>query len=357
MAKGIAIMAVVLGHINFAFPSSSIFPTRLFLYGLWHVSVFYVIGGFFINEQKLTKPYDFIKGKIKSLYCLILYIYIPYTLLHNFFFRIGFYDSTMDYFGKHIDIWGFGDFIKHILAAVFFAGREPLLGPMWFVYVLFLALCLLSIISWVVRKFCHTDQRYSRTMLIVLLLMAIVSCTLTNIFHLTIPRCNNIFTAMWFIYMGLLMNRKYHVVYNNGFIAVISLLLIYHLATMTSGIAFNSNVFDDIASFSIATLSCVYIICYACKKMAGNRIIRSILSYIGENSFYIMGLQFTGFHICTFILNLLGYNYNLAELTTPQIDNYWLLFLYMFMGVAMPLIIVEICRFLKRSIVQACKVL
>ena len=77
MAKGIAIMAVVLGHINFAFPSSSIFPTRLFLYGLWHVSVFYVIGGFFINEQKLTRPYDFIKAKIKNLYSLILYIYIP----------------------------------------------------------------------------------------------------------------------------------------------------------------------------------------------------------------------------------------------------------------------------------------
>ena len=48
MAKGLAIMAVVLGHINFAFSSSSFFPTRLFLYGLWHVSVFFVIGGFFI---------------------------------------------------------------------------------------------------------------------------------------------------------------------------------------------------------------------------------------------------------------------------------------------------------------------
>lgn len=356
MAKGIAIMAVVLGHINFTFPSSNIFPTRLFLYGLWHVSVFYVIGGFFINEQKLTKPYDFIKAKIKNLYSLILYIYIPYTLLHNVFFKIGFYDSTMDYFGKHIEMWGYADFVKNLIAAILFAGREPLLGPMWFVYVLFLALCLLSIISWAVRKLCLTDQLYNRTMGLVLLSMAIASCTFTNIFQLTIPRCNNVFTAMWFIYIGLLMNRKYHVEYKNGFVAIVSILLIYHIATMTSGIAFNSNVFDDVVSFSVATLSCVYVICYVCKKMAGNRKACSVLSYIGENSFYIMGLQFTGFHICTVILNLLGYNYNLAELTTPQIDSYWLLLLYMIMGITMPLVIIEVCRFLKRSILQACKV-
>ena len=354
MAKGIAILAVVLGHINFVYPSITLFPMQMLLYGLWHVSVFFVIGGFFINEQKLEQPFLFIKGKVKSLYLLILYIYIPYVLLHNFFIDIGFYDLSVDYYGKSVTYWGIADYLKNIAAAVFFAGREPLLGPMWFVYVLFMALCLFSILSWCVRKLClklGCDSSFEQIRFVVILVLTILSYTLTNFLQFNIPRFNNVFTATWFIYWGLLLIKKYNIHFDNRYFFLFSIIIVYHIATTTNEVAFNSNIYDDLASFSISTLCCTYIICYLSKRLEKSWVSRP-LSYIGENSFYIMGLQFTGFRVCSAVLNLCGTDYRLAKLTTPQISNVLLLLVYMFFGVSVPLLIIHIFRYLKSLVLQ-----
>lgn len=63
IAKGIAISAVVLFHISYSFPNLKLLPvTALFGYA-WHVPVFFLIGGFFIKEEKLVRPVSFIRGK------------------------------------------------------------------------------------------------------------------------------------------------------------------------------------------------------------------------------------------------------------------------------------------------------
>lgn len=64
-----------------------------------------MIGGFFLKDERMIKPVSFIKGKINSLYLLILYLYIPFTLLHNVLLDIGFYDTAIEYGGKHVDYW------------------------------------------------------------------------------------------------------------------------------------------------------------------------------------------------------------------------------------------------------------
>lgn len=74
------------------------------------------------------------------MYKLLLYFYIPVVLLHNFFIRIGWYDSLTDYGGKYMGFWDLKQMISMLLQTFCFAGREPILGAMWFVYVLFLAL-------------------------------------------------------------------------------------------------------------------------------------------------------------------------------------------------------------------------
>lgn len=105
IVKGVAIISVVLLHTNFQFPSSHYMPLSSLLGWMWHVAVFFLIGGFFINESKLIQPFFFIKGKLGSLYKLLLYFYIPVVLLHNFFIRIGWYDSLTDYGGKYMGFW------------------------------------------------------------------------------------------------------------------------------------------------------------------------------------------------------------------------------------------------------------
>ena len=146
IAKAFAIIVVVFGHINFQYPELTLFPIKTLFASLWHVSVFFMIGGFFLSEDKLAVPTLFIKGKILRLYLPILYIYLPAVLLHNIFFNLGFYSLDIDYGGKHVDLWTVKDFVTNILKTIFLAGREPVMGAMWFAYVLFMALCMISIL-------------------------------------------------------------------------------------------------------------------------------------------------------------------------------------------------------------------
>lgn len=52
---------------------------------------FFVIGGFFIKEEKLVDSVSFIKRKIKTLYLPLRYFVIPAVILHNTFIDIGWY--------------------------------------------------------------------------------------------------------------------------------------------------------------------------------------------------------------------------------------------------------------------------
>ena len=68
IAKGFAILSVVLLHIKYQFYDSEYLPLSTLLGELWHVPVFFLLGGFFLKEERLLQPVSFIKGKIKSLY-------------------------------------------------------------------------------------------------------------------------------------------------------------------------------------------------------------------------------------------------------------------------------------------------
>lgn len=153
IAKGIAILAVVMLHVNFAWPMEDKHIIDGFLGWAWHVPVFFVIGGFFINSTMLCQPRSFILSKIKSLYRLALYIYLPATLVHNFLFKIGWYSNTEVYGGKVIAVWSQLDYVKGVVLTLLCAGREPIVGAMWFVYVLLFALCGYSLITVFVKKF------------------------------------------------------------------------------------------------------------------------------------------------------------------------------------------------------------
>ena len=152
IAKGIAILAVVLLHVDFVFPKLSFINISGMLGWYWHVPVFFLIGGFFLKEERLLQPVSFIKGKFKSLYLLALYIYLPATLLHNVLFKLNWYSPDVVYGGKIIAEWNLKEYIVGIVKTLLCAGREPIMGAMWFVYALLFASCVYIIITYIVNK-------------------------------------------------------------------------------------------------------------------------------------------------------------------------------------------------------------
>ena len=115
IAKGFAILSVVLLHINYQFYDSKCLPLATLLGELWHVPVFFLLGGFFLKEERLLQPVSFIKGKIKSLYRLLLYFYIPAVLLHNVLLHLGFYSQSVSYGGKLVTVYSVGKTLKEWL--------------------------------------------------------------------------------------------------------------------------------------------------------------------------------------------------------------------------------------------------
>lgn len=149
--KGAAIIAVVFGHIM-CFGQVKWFPVHAFFAGAWHVEVFFIVAGFFLKDVDASNIKDFLKKKTKQLYLLALYFYLPAVLLHNVLLRIGWYETANPIEGKVMTMWGVGEYAKQTLLTLCCAGREPIVGAMWFVYALFFAMIGYSCISLIVSK-------------------------------------------------------------------------------------------------------------------------------------------------------------------------------------------------------------
>lgn len=336
IAKGFSIIAIVLGHINFLYPVGPLVNTKdLFIY-LWHVSVFFLLAGFFIKEEQLVQPKLWFKKKFSSLYLKILYFYVPAVLLHNALIKIGWY--SLESTGPVINTYSMMDFVKQTVFAICLGGREPIVGAMWFVYVLFMALIGLSIVSWLIKKLAKDERQYEWMRGIALLAMCIVAGILSNKYGLTIRRFSNTFTAMLLIYVGKIMYQKMKLSFDNWYLAIICGLIAFEVACMLGGVALNGNEYKDILQLLVAAPAVLYIIMYIGKHIETN-VAGKAIAYVGKESFYVMALHFVGFKLCTLALQGIGYRgASLSDLTPGVGGNILLLFVYAFFGVGFPLV-------------------
>ena len=279
-------------------------------------------------------------------------IYVPVLILHNVFINIGWYDLKLEYYGKYVTYWGITDFFKHIISALFCAGREPLLGAMWFGFVLFMALCIISLTSWLLKKLGSKLSANKLEIIRGLLFfsLAIISCTLTKLIGFTIPRFNNTLVAIWLIYVGMLLVQKARVKFSNGLIAIFCGLIAWHSATILGGVDLVANDFSDVISLTITSTSCLYIVCYLSRLIERVKWLSNIMSNIGRDSLYIMGLHFLGFKVGTHLVNAMGMNASLAQLVPRTGNNLLLMVYYVFWGVVAPLLFIYSFRVIKKVI-------
>ena len=122
---------------------------------------------------------------------------------------------------------GGDDYMGNIILTVLCAGREPIVGAMWFVYVLLFSLMGFSIISFICKKITKSQNAYNGYRLLVFSLLQLFSCLLTNQFEITIPRCSNVFSTMLLMYIGQQINQKWKWKFDNGYIALVCAILVY----------------------------------------------------------------------------------------------------------------------------------
>lgn len=339
IVKGIAIIAVVMFHTNYHIPKldvgGNILPLTELMGTLWHVPVFLCIGGFFMKETDLDNPLALVKKKWKSLYVKLLVFYVIFILLHNWFFTIGFYSSKALYVGKHIA--PYSDFVDYIRACGFglLAAREPLLGAMWFINLMFLGFVIIAILIFALNKFEVSGERKFTLLGFSLFALAIVNSIITQVCDIHILRATPAVNASWLLFIGYFVNNRIKLQYNNKYLFIMSLLLMYEISSVFGCISLADDVFYSLETLTVATLSSLYVLGYIAKKIQ-NTLIGRALSICGNESYYIMALHLMGFKFATILLNAFGMSKPLDAGYSPAL-SLWQWILYTSFGVIMPI--------------------
>lgn len=193
VVKGFAILAVVLLHIITTFVEGI---GRAALGGMWHVAVLFLVSGFFVKDRA-----DFVWRKIRRLFVPAVVMYVIAATCHNVFVWLGWYPEGMPSpsDGKPLGMWGWSEYGAGLLKALVGYG-EPVMGAMWFVYVLLLAHVGLHYLKRVVRS--------EWVLLAILFVLQWVSWCATWLGYI-VPRVNNTLSVMMLVELGRLfwMNR------------------------------------------------------------------------------------------------------------------------------------------------------
>lgn len=167
------------------------------------------------------------------------------------------------------------------------------------------------------------------------------------------PRFSNAISVMLLLYIGQQLHGKLQVKFNNPYLMVAALLIVYESSLLTGNIALNRNSFKDVLHLTVGSTAALYVICYVSKKLEGCRI-GKWLELCGRESFYIMGLHIVGFKLCTIALMGIGViDYGLEKTMTPALNgNIILLLVYTVCGVVVPLMFIIVFRKVKSLIIR-----
>lgn len=316
IVKGFAILAVVIWHTSYQLPDVFSEMIRPLLGTLWHVPVFLMIGGFFLKDEELVEPKSFIKKKFKTLYVKLLVYYAVFILLHNLFFKIGFFSTDALYTGKHIyPLSSLSDVLKQVGWA-FLAAREPFLGAMWFVNLLFLGLCILSILSWGINRLCKREHYESKRALAVFF-VGFISFLFSHQLGVSITRITPSLCATLLIYIGFVANKKVRLKFDNKYVYILSIFILIDIVlTWKKDVSMASDTYLDLMFLIVGTFCSLYALCYIAKKIETLRF-GKLMALFGKESYNIMALHLLGFKIATGILMLAGIHKPLDELYSP----------------------------------------
>lgn len=343
--KGVAILAVVAMHCEYPFPNGDLFDVWSLFGNSWHVGVFFLVAGFFVREEELLRPVAFIKKKFRGIYTKLLVAYAVGILLHNVLLQIGWYSPTYDYGGKTMLAYSATDILKNMLLAALGAGREPILSPLWFVYCLFAAFCLLSITARYVDAFVRRTGFGSKNPMairtVVLLTLCLAGHALTNIVGISIPRYANVFTICWLLHIGSHLFR--HCRFDNGRMALLGAAMVYVSTVLFGPNLFVTNEYHNVLSMTLCTCGALYMFSYVFRRWE-DACLTSVFAQLGRSSFHIMAWHILSFHVAAWGLSFIYPDVCLYE-TVPSFTEAYLLPYYIIAGVVLPMGVHRLCLY------------
>lgn len=123
-AKAIGIILMVWGH------SGTFSYAHDFIY-MFHMPLFFFCAGYCFKERYYSQPVTFIWRRVKGLWWPYVKWSLLFLLLHNLFYRIGFYGTSSSSNWNHL--FNKEELLQHATSILTtMEGHEQLLGAFWF---------------------------------------------------------------------------------------------------------------------------------------------------------------------------------------------------------------------------------
>ena len=327
IAKGLLIILIVRGHISYAFLPDYFLEDSF--YRIFHVSAFFVIGGFFLKESSLIKPIDIIRKKGKTLYVKATLYFLVATLLHNLWVTTGIYQEhySSPLFQKYDSISEWSIAVLRVVCGI---SSEPIVQPTWFALTLFYAIVLLSILVYLLHRIKRNDYK---TLFLISFALSVCACLLSqHDVRIAPERIMSSYSAIvlvcfgwwywnvagsdrfssWYIFIGCIF----------GLIGI----------TYTSGrepyfMALISNRYHDPLTYCIGGILGTYFVCFIARKLSTN-FIGKMMATCGRKSFEIMALHIFYMRV----LILLSNNWVVYDTTSWQVKTNFVGFTILFLG-------------------------
>lgn len=353
--KGWAMLTIIIFHC-----SASFFPNTMsnIIGNPWNVPVFFIIGGFFLKMDSMEKTKDFVKGKLRRLYLPATIIYGLNVLLHNVYVYIGWYPlgGVHPASGKPYELYDVKQVVVGLLK-VFAAGGsgELTMGAMWFLYTLLYAFIGLVIIYTFISILTKDNSKRFQWMTIMSIFLAAISCVLSQKYNITISRFSTALTAMFLIWWGMIINKKWQWKYDQWWVFIIAIIIFVHCVLMHKGrMVLAHNCYQDLPMLIVGSTAAIYIWGFIGRKIENN-FIGKILALMGRESLYLMAFHIIGFFICNSIMVRLGF-FSVSDTkglyTFVMGNNGWFLLTYVISGVVSSFAIIYTFRSIKKLLLK-----
>lgn len=331
--KSLGIILMVIGH--------SKCPEWLdhYIYS-FHMPLFFIIGGLFLKKEVLLSPIKFYIRKLKGLYIPFVLISLVFLLLHNTFLDLGIRNEIHPSSSEYYTWTNIGNLSKSIIFFMDGHDNDGFLGAFWFIRSLFVGSVLFCVIVNLLNRFFRS---FNQTVFVSVFLFFIVG-GIVRYFDYSIPFMPRggyrELIAAFFIGSGFIIrNVGVEVLMKNARIIAICFALsilinLYHHPSLAPD--------SDLLCWWLLPITafCGYACFYYISSGLKDTILKELLVFIGQNTWWIISLHFLCFKL-SMLIEIWLFNKNISVLSSWPVDassNPFFFLVHVFVGVVIPVL-------------------
>lgn len=336
IVKGLAIIAMVLGHCK------SMFVSNVYLY---HMALFVFVSGYFYNDIYSSKPIMLIKKRLKSLYIPFLMFNMVVLLL-----KVILLDNIILKDGGVINALFIG-----IKSMIKFNSVDGLISAFWFLKNLLYINIIFCVTSFIIFKFVKTHKELVRALVMFMLFLGFFYvASKGKLINGEISYITRAFILNIMFYLGFLYHKyeesKIRVLFSKPWLFLVAAVYIFFAGRYAYIDTFYFD-FENIFFFMASSLVGIYFNIYLAKFINKYGMIDKFVAYAGTSSLWVLAFHLFAFKIAIFIkVELFGLSMDLMNTFPTYVYLKYDWILDAILGVAIPLLICYLFKMLIDSV-------